>query len=77
MIGITMVCLLLGGGDRESYGPHNAKSWYAETVEKLYKGSVGERRTHAVLLLYPVHRPVFQKQHVYKTGSFKTNGLLC
>jgi len=67
--------LFAGGGDRESYGPHNVKSWYAETVEKLHKGSVGER-THTVLFLYPGHRLVFQKQDVYKSGSFKTNSLL-
>ena len=76
MIGITMVCLLGWGwvvGDRESYGPHNVKSWYAETVQKLHKGSVGERRTHFVLFLYTVQRLVFQKQDVYKTGTFKTN----
>lgn len=24
------------------------KRWYAQTVEKLYKGSVGERRKHTV-----------------------------
>jgi len=53
------------------------KSWYAETVEKLYKGSVGKRRTSIVLFLYLVRRLVFQKQDVYKIGSFKTNSFLC
>jgi hypothetical protein len=59
--------LFAGRGDRDSCGPHNVKSWYAETVEKLYKGSVGDGRKHIVLFLDFVDLLLFQKEDVSKT----------